>query len=187
MPRAHAGPCSTSGPICPRRWPASSRRRSTDTAEAFRQHRPDDRRAVRGHRHGRRNSGRTAPSRRARFPRLDAGAGCRRAWLYSWPSRERGRLSRHECRGRHWPARRRTTGGRTTCWRTTIGRGRSKRRFRCSRRSSRKTRDSLPPSPIWGAPTSCSSPSSATRSTSNRHANPRCVRSRWRPAWRRRT
>ena len=53
MPQAPAGPCSTCGPICRRRWPTWSRRRSTPIrAEAFRQRGADGCRAVRGDRHG---------------------------------------------------------------------------------------------------------------------------------------
>ena len=85
------------------------------------------------------------------------------------------------------PVSRRAIGARTIFWRTTTGRTRSKRRFRCSRRSPRRTRSSRPRSRTWGAPISCSSSSSATRSISNPPAKPRCARSPSRRIWRRRT
>ena len=182
----------------PARRPARSarsarpRRRDGDqrgACKAFRQHGADDRRAVRRDRPGHRKR-RSTPRREA--ARVRAPGSSRPSpsppWRSCWPSPQRGRALRHRpSNERRWPASRRTTGARTTCWRTTTGRRRSKRRFRCSRRSSRRTRNSRPRSRTWGAPTSCSSPSSATRSTSNRRAKPRCARSRWRPTWRRRT
>ena len=109
-----------------------------DTAEALRQHGADDCRAVRGDRHGSPGTAVAAAAREAaRLSRLDAGAGRRRARPCSWPSLGCGRCSRHGVSAqRRWPARRRTTGGPTICWRTTIGHRRSRRRFHCSRRPS---------------------------------------------------
>ena len=121
---------------------------------------------------------------RERQGRGGCGPGCSRP-----PSRRRaalvafveGRGARNRVADTGRPASRRTIGARTTCWLITTGRRRSKRRFRCSRRSSPRTRSSHRRSQTLDAPTSCSSRSSATPSTSNRHAKPRCARSRSRP------
>ena len=164
---------------------AGPRRRNGDQrgpAEAVRQHGTDDRRAVRGDRHGHR--GTAAALRRHGKPRALARPGCSRPS----PSPRRSLLlafARMRRTPRHLPAvdgaGGRRAGGlpaRARFARALLPAAGARNGDSAAREDRRAgTRSSRPRSRTSGAPTSCSSPSSATRNTSNRRATPRCARS----------